>query len=371
MAYFDTRDTDHISIAFISMHDDRERRKPLLFAQLIYSNHSLCTELEYWGHSGELDLRLDVHEYYVHYLLRNTAKNLSSTVPPLSAKLTTDKSCKLRQSATIRIKDTREQKRDFDYGVCLHKGIYDLNEPQLLLDWVELNLALGAQIITVYLQNVSELYNDIMRPYVERGVVEVLDWNIKPPLVPEYTKHWGQTATVSECIFRNIHRVKYLGLIDVDEFFVPQRHMTIPEMCLELESNDEARKAASYILYNAFMFNNRTPLPELAAAKKCPQMKWPRYFLNTLRSAPHQYRYHKIIVKPLAVNTAWYHYIFSPWQRGYNQQYFVPEEIGLTHHYRFPEKNQRDRKIQTFTMSRYFEKTRKGITEQMCGTTSL
>ena len=368
MAYFDTRDPNYTAVAFITMHDDRERIKPLLYAKLVYSNKSsVCTGLEYWGRSGELDLRPDVRELYVHYLMRNL-KRIDSLVPPVTATLTTDSNCEQGHSETITIKDTREQKRDYDYGVCLHKGLYELHEPQLLLDWVELNLALGAKFITVYLQNVSDSYYDIMRPYMERGIVEVLDWKMLIPLVPEYTKHWGQTATVSECIFRNIYRVKYLGLIDVDEFFVPQKQLTIPEMFSELEQIKEAREAASYILYNAFLWNDGVSIPEVAHSKKCPSMKWPRYYVSTQRSSdpPAQYGYHKIIVKPLAVNTAWYHYIFAPWQKGYTKQYNVPAGHGLTHHYRLPEKNLDTPKVRTFTMSRYFNVTRKGIMQQMC-----
>ena len=368
MAYFDTRDPNYTAIAFITMHDDREKKKPVIYANLVYDNgSSVCTKLQYWGHSGELDQRRDVRELYVHYLMRNI-KMIDSSTPPVSATLTTNSTCTGGHSELIQIKDTRNQKRDHDFGVCLHKGLYDLNEPQLLVDWVELNIALGAKVITVYLQNVSESYYEIMQPYIEQGIVEVLDWKLHIPLVPEYTKHWGQTATISECIFRNINRVKYLGLMDVDEFFVPQRNLTIPELLSELETRDDAKNAASFILYNAFLWNNGTTLPEVANSSKCSDMKWPRYFMSTQRSSdpPRQYGYHKIIVKPLAVNTAWYHYIFEPWQKGYTKHFNVPVELGLTHHYRFPEKSRWTKKVQTFTMSRYFEVTRKGIMEQMC-----
>ena len=368
MAYFDTRDPSHPSVAFITMHDDRERIKPLIYAKLVYSNGNfLCTRLHYWGRSGELDLRSEVRELYVHYLMRNV-KTIHSSIPPISATLTTDSTCSRGHSKIIQIKDTRKQKRGYDFGVCLHQALYNLTEPQLLVDWVELNIALGAKIITIYLQDVPESYYKLMHSYIKRGIVEVLDWKMGISLVKEYTKVWGQTGVISECIFRNINRVKYLGLMDVDEFFVPQKHLTIPEMFSELEKSDEVKNAASFILYNAFMWNGGTPLPEVARSTKCPGMKWPRYFMNTERSSypPRQYKHHKIIVKPLAVNTAWCHYIFEPWQKGYTKEFHVPVRLGLTHHYRFPEKNNNSWKSQTFTMSRYFEVTRKGIMEQMC-----
>ncbi|XP_011408655.1 PREDICTED: uncharacterized protein LOC105315639, partial [Amphimedon queenslandica] len=368
MAYFDTRDPNYPAVAFITMHDDREKIKPLIYARLVYDDgSSVCTRLEYWGHSGELDLRHGVRELYVHYLMRNT-KMIDSSLSPISATLTTDSTCSGGHSKTILIKDTRKQKSNYDFGVCLHQALYNLTDPQLLVDWVELNIALGAKVITVYLQDVSESYYELMLPYIGRGVVEVLDWKMGIPYIKEYTKIWGQTGVISECIFRNINRVKYLGLMDVDEFFVPQKHLTIPEMLLDLEKMAGARNSASFILYNAFMWNDGIPLPEVAHSTKCPGMKWPRYFMNTKRSCfpPYQYKYHKLIVKPLAVNTAWCHYIFEPWQKGYTKEFYVPIKLGLTHHYRFPEKKTKSWKSQTFTMSRYFEVTRKGIMKQMC-----
>ena len=71
-------------------------------------------------------------------------------------------------SDTIPIKNNRTDKT-YTYGVCLHKGLYKLKEPEILVHWVKLNLAFGVEITTIYLQNVSKSYNCMVIPYIERN----------------------------------------------------------------------------------------------------------------------------------------------------------------------------------------------------------
>ena len=71
-------------------------------------------------------------------------------------------------SDTIPIKDNRTDKT-YTYGVCLHKDLYKLKEPKMLVHWVKLNLAFEVEIITIYLQNVSESYYSMVIPYIERN----------------------------------------------------------------------------------------------------------------------------------------------------------------------------------------------------------
>ena len=52
----------------------------------------------------------------------------------------------------------------YTFGVCLHQPLYGIKDPQILLNWIELNLVLGAEIITIYFQNVPEIFYEIMKP---------------------------------------------------------------------------------------------------------------------------------------------------------------------------------------------------------------
>ena len=344
---------------FVSLHDDRIEEKPMLYAKLVYDdNLVVCSELEYLGKSWGVNYRQK--EFFLNYILRTKDKGIPHK-PPEYASISKHNDCS-SPLAKIRIHSNKPEK-NFTYGVCLHKALYDLHEPQLLVDWVELNVALGAEIITVYLQNVSESYYNAMIPYIEKGIVEVLDWNLKPPLLSGYTKHWGQTATISECILRNIYRVKYLALIDVDEFIVPQENITVIKLIEEVVklNKEKAINPASFIFYNTYVYNDGVSLPQVKTTTKCPRKAWPRYYTNTQRVADpekehHSFHWHKMIVKTSAVISAWYHWPAAI-QDGYTSKFLVPAKYGLTLHYRVPELKPKRKSKRYFDMSRYFKQT--------------
>ena len=373
MGYFDIRIRSHISVVFISMHDDRQAKKPNLYAQINYKdNLSVCVELEYWTQSGHLDEH-NFKEFWVAYVLRNKHAILSMEAPVM-AKISTNALCNTSMPI-IPIQGNTTDK-NLTYGICLHQPLYNIKDPQLLVDWVELNLALGADIITVYIQNVSESFYTIMLPYIEKGAVEVIDWKLKPPLIDGYTKCWGQVGTINECIYRSVYRVTYLALIDIDEFIVPQQTLTVTKMLRELEIIKP--KASSFTFLNTLFFQDGVSLPEVKLSVKCRKMSWPRYFTFTLQCANPEIEaktmtWHKIVVKPKAVIGAWVH---NPTKvlPGYDNTYYAPVNVGLTYHYRGPNSNrvqsceskEKPQKKRVFTISRYFNQTLMGIQEALC-----
>ena len=366
LAYFDTRNKSHVSIVFLVMFDARTRMDLSLYASLVYKDEERhCLQLERWQNVGKLKY-LD-KEFYINPIYRTKFnENIPTDKAPLYAKV--GMKC-TNLTGHIPIQDKSEKR--FTYGVCLHKALYDLHKPQLLVDWVELNIVLGAEIITVYLQNVSESYYTAMLPYIERGIVEVLDWNMKPPLIPGYTKHWGQTGTTSECIYRNLYRVKYLALIDVDEFIVPQRKTTVVEVLKDLEIMTKSDKPASFIFYNTWFYSNGISIPELKSSSKCGNYSWPRYFTFTQRTADPEaedkyFIYHKIIVKTGAVVGAWYHWPVKVLD-GFTYSSYVPAKDGLLHHYRVPMKRPKTKSKATFIMSKYFNVTSKYLRDCSAG----
>ena len=382
LAFHDTRDPSHHSVVFNCMYDDRVDRPSLsalsqdmsnltkLYTLITFKNHSArCFPLEYWAHNGHRQCRKLFKEIYYNYILRTAC---SVNDEPIFAQISTDKNCS-DLSGYIPIKDNRTEKI-YTYGVCLHKSLYNLTQPEMLVHWVELNLALGAELMTVYLQNdyISETYYTLMIPYIKKGIVEVLDWGFKPPIIPGYTKFWGQTAVITECIYRNMYRMKYLGLNDLDEFFVPQKVKTIPEMIRRLEksffSRRMAQKASSFNFNNIYFHKRDKILPELnnsSISKDCPGMELPRYYTFTARSSLIQpLYYHKIIVRPRAVISAWTHWVNAP-LKGYIRQFAVSISDGVSQHYRVPEKKIK-RPQTTFIISRYFNETLTGIKRELC-----
>ena len=73
-----------------------------------------------------------------------------------------------------------------------------------------------------------------MKPYINEGLVEILDWNLKPLVFSGTDRYEGQFSVINDCIYHNMYRVKYLALMDMDEFIIPQHknHFKITDMLL-------------------------------------------------------------------------------------------------------------------------------------------
>ena len=240
------------------------------------------------------------------------------------------------------------------------------------MDWVELNKELGAEIITVYFQSVPDSMYEAMIPYIETGLVEVLDWNlIKAPTIFASNKgygHDGQSGLINECLYRNLYRVKYLALIDIDEFIVPGlKFERCPEMLQHLDELTKSKPTSAYMFYNTHFFDDNITVPEARNVHLCPKMHLPLYFQRTQRATnPEKYGWNKLVVKPEAVDSVQIHHIVSQ-RAGYIGEYEVPNDIGLSHHYRYPYRMKHLTPHEYCAiMGRYVDNVLPRIKSQMC-----
>ena len=348
------------------MHDLKKfNEKPELYALLDYNKRSsLCVKLVVRTQVGPVVPKW--HQFWVSYLLKTSSK--IPTEIPLQIKLSTNPQC-VNLSVSFPVQSDTASK-NYTFGICLHQPLYNLKDPQSLIDWIELNLALGAEIITVYFQSVPKSFYDILLPYINANIVEVLDWNINAVL-SGYTSAWGQVGLINECIYRNLYRVKYLALTDIDEFIIPQqkKYVKITDLLPVLERSSP--KAASYVFFHTMFWSDGVSLPDVKYAVKCDKMKWPHYVTYTLRTGDpivdaKSHPNHKVIVKPQAMISADVHAVRLV-KNGYTSHYDVPINVGLMFHYRFrPRYKIPKKKKRSFLMSRYFNQTLQGIQSHIC-----
>ena len=127
LAYYDTRDISNIGIVLISLHDDRKKVKPAVYALLTYSTgNKLCLPLKYWIQSGNVNKA--TKEDYVNYILRTRGPVKEM---PLKVSVTNDTKCQTSLSVDIPVIGEQQNTNVFTYGVCLHKGLFWLDEPQV------------------------------------------------------------------------------------------------------------------------------------------------------------------------------------------------------------------------------------------------
>ena len=342
-----------------------KNKLPELYAKIIYNESQMfCIQVSYQKKVGNPVVRQSL--FWISHILRIKLKLLAKK--PTEVRISTDSQCKYL-TPPIPIQEDNP-KKTYTFGVCLHQSLYDIKDPQVLLNWVELNLVLGAEIITIYFQNVPESFYKIMKPYIDEGLVEILYWNLKQPVLLGYDITRGQSSLINDCIYHNLYRVKYLALMDIDEFFIPQdkNYFKITDMLPTL--NNLCPNAAVYIFFHTHFISDGVSLPEVIKSDKCSSMSWPRYFTQTLRSRDpigdtKINVNHKLIVQPKAVIAADVHSIAEA-KKGYTPLYNVPINVGLLFHFRYKLRFNVRRRERTFIMSRYFNQTFQRLTSKLC-----
>jgi Glycosyltransferase family 92 len=91
------------------------------------------------------------------------------------------------------------------------------NEAPFLKEWIEFHRLIGVKHFWLYNNNSKDEFKSILKPYIKKGIVELIDW----PSPPD--KDWTpyQNTAYADCLSRCIERTKWLAAIDIDEFIVP------------------------------------------------------------------------------------------------------------------------------------------------------
>lgn len=119
------------------------------------------------------------------------------------------------------INDKRTLK--YDVSIC---SIFK-NEAPYLKEWIEFHLIVGINHFYMYNNNSSDDFNLILKPYIERGIVTLIDW----------PKNQAQMECYKDCINNYKNETKWLGFIDIDEFVTPIKYDNVYEFLKPFEKN--------------------------------------------------------------------------------------------------------------------------------------
>jgi len=93
------------------------------------------------------------------------------------------------------------------------------DEGRYFPEFIEYHKMLGVDKFYIYDNESSDGTAEILRPYVESGLVEYNFFPGKKMQIPAY----------KDCVRRHRHDTEWLAIIDMDEFIVPIKHNSIPE----------------------------------------------------------------------------------------------------------------------------------------------
>ena len=91
------------------------------------------------------------------------------------------------------------------------------NEGRFLKEWIEYHHMLGVEHFILYNNNSDDEYLTVLQPYIQRGLVELIDW--PSPVQEDWTPY--QVKAYEDCIQRSIGQTVWLAVIDIDEYIVP------------------------------------------------------------------------------------------------------------------------------------------------------
>ena len=153
-----------------------------------------------------------------------------------------------------------------DIGVCIKPIYSNYNQTLDLIEFIELNKILGVSKFTFYNQSMSNQASCVLDYYSDQmGTrLSVRTWNLRAHDSHMDIHDEAGMAALNDCVYYNMKNVKYLLMIDLDEFIVPHMNNTLQEMLAFLNSKEIKMKsgrklktgklASSYNFKNAFFY---------------------------------------------------------------------------------------------------------------------
>lgn len=101
------------------------------------------------------------------------------------------------------------------------------NEGEYFKEWLDWHISKGVEKFYIYDNESTDNTREVLRPYIETGVVEYIDF-------PGYRM---QLAAYDDCLRRHRYDTRWLAVIDMDEFILPLDKDSIPEYLKDFEQS--------------------------------------------------------------------------------------------------------------------------------------
>ncbi len=108
------------------------------------------------------------------------------------------------------------------------------DEAPYFKEWIEYHMMVGAEHFWLYDNDSQDNAAEILQPYIEKGIVEVIPWS-EPLCGADKAEGFPATLQVKmvrDAITRAKGQAKWIAVIDIDEFILPKKDKTVPE-CLK------------------------------------------------------------------------------------------------------------------------------------------
>lgn len=113
------------------------------------------------------------------------------------------------------------------------------NEGPYFEEWIEWHRRMGVEKFYIYDNESTDNTKEVLKPYIESGLVEYTYREGKKQQVPVY----------ADCLDRHRFDARWIAVIDLDEFIVPVKDATIPDFLRRFE--DFPAVEINWLLYGS------------------------------------------------------------------------------------------------------------------------
>lgn len=111
------------------------------------------------------------------------------------------------------------------------------DEAPYLKEWIEFHRLVGVEHFYLYNNLSQDNYQEVLQPYVNSGIVELIEWNQESHNVGEWDAI--QVAAYNDGFIRAREKSKWLTILDSDEFLFPTVENNIPKFLKKYEKNKD------------------------------------------------------------------------------------------------------------------------------------
>lgn len=125
-----------------------------------------------------------------------------------------------------------------------------------LIEWIETNKILGANIIDIYVDNVSNNVEAVLSYYRDKNQLRLFNVPIKyKPDRTLWQRRRDHIITYNDCLYRNMKESEFIIPIDIDEIILPKIATTWSELIDRLQGFGwNPMEHSSIMIHNVFFF---------------------------------------------------------------------------------------------------------------------
>lgn len=209
---------------------------------------------------------------------------------------------------------------EYELAVCT---IFKNNSP-FFREWIEFHRLVGVEHFYLYDNSSTDNPREILEPYIKAGVVTLIDW--PDPIRPTKRKlplNWVkkvQETAYNHCCFSNSLKVRWLAVIDTDEFLIPMLNQNLREY---LELNED--HPAVFVWWRVYGTSNVYDIPPGKLMIEMLTKRFPENHVRNLQG--------KLIVKPKMLKKFNWAGHRGVYRNGLEAYVSNPSDIRINHYF--------------------------------------